>query len=221
MHDAVVSEVPAKSHVTALASINTRLHFTHIRQQPPVNWHTHLTAHSTVLFTQLNQPPWSKLKPVLNRTWIEWNHIFSGKPSHSQRSLNAGACINRNSLQRKQMRPLRFPYRQVWTVFGLQMACSRRNASSDVNVTQLGEQGGTVMGWTTEEPELVSQQRRWVSCYPPGPDRLRGPPSLLPQFITNSFFSGLRGQGVKQTSHLHLVPKFKKYGAILPHRHPG
>jgi len=51
------------------------------------------------------------VKPVLNASWIERNHVFSGKLSQSGGSLNT--CIKRNLPAVEKLGLLRFRYRQV------------------------------------------------------------------------------------------------------------
>jgi len=58
-----------------------------------------------------------------------------------------------------------------------------------------------------DKPEFGSRQEQDIVLFSKSPVRLWGPPSLL--------FGGYRGQGVKLTTHLHLVPRLRTSGAII------
>jgi hypothetical protein len=54
---------------------------------------------------------------------------------------------------------------------------------------------------------------------PRRPDRLCGPPNLLSNVYWELFPRGQSGRGVKQTTHLQLVPRSRKCGSIHPLPH--
>jgi hypothetical protein len=54
------------------------------------------------------------------------------------------------------------------------------------------------------------------SSLQPHPDQHWGPPSLLPNKYQELLVQEYSGWGMKLTTHLHLVPKLRMYGATLP-----
>jgi len=68
------------------------------------------------------------------------------------------------------------------------------------------------------QPRFNSRQGQWWDFFssPPPSDRLWGLPSLLSNGDLRLLPRGLIVQGVKMTTHLHLVPNLRMRGAIPP-----
>jgi hypothetical protein len=109
---------------------------------------------------------------------------------------------------------LRIPWHQNYQVVCL-MKRSLSSTQKPHNRKNYDSSVGIVTTIKVGRPRIDSRQEQWRKFLSLllRADRLWGPPSLL----TNSFrglSSGVKRQGIKLTTHLHVVPRLKMRGAI-------
>jgi hypothetical protein len=92
----------------------------------------------------------------------------------------------------------------------LQAALCRKERNSRFLKQQRGRDNNWVTGWTGQG----SNPSRGKRSSPKSSRQALGPTQNPVQWVTGFFPQRLSGQGVKLTTHLHLMAKFKMSGAI-------